>query len=158
MRIQSISGKKSSCENFSLLAEVKCHAVWKMIVDIISILPVNKPIGPDCISHRMLKSTIHTISRALCTLFNKSLCDKLKFLSELLERSTSSTSFQKGRRWTKTYVLKMYRARTLSLYPSILYLYILFVGRAGGCTPSTPSLESALETLLCPVIIDRCPF
>ena len=31
-KIQSLSVWKSSCEKFSLLAEAKCHAVWKMIV------------------------------------------------------------------------------------------------------------------------------
>lgn len=31
------------------------------VVDIMSTLLVNKHIGPDCISHRMLKSTVHTI-------------------------------------------------------------------------------------------------
>ena len=46
------------------------------VIDIITTLPVNKAIGPDCISHRMLKSTAHTISRPLCMLFNKSLREK----------------------------------------------------------------------------------
>ena len=32
LKIQSLSVWKLSCENFSLLAEAKCHAVWKMIV------------------------------------------------------------------------------------------------------------------------------
>ena len=32
LKIQSISVWKSSCENFCLLAEAKCHAFWKMIV------------------------------------------------------------------------------------------------------------------------------
>jgi hypothetical protein len=32
------------------------------VIDIIATLPVNKAIGPDCISHKMLKSTAHTIS------------------------------------------------------------------------------------------------
>ena len=35
LKIQSISVKKSSCENLSLLAEAKCHTVWKMIVWIV---------------------------------------------------------------------------------------------------------------------------
>jgi hypothetical protein len=46
------------------------------VINIISTLPLNKAIGPDCISHRMLKSTIHTISRPLYMLFNKSLRKK----------------------------------------------------------------------------------
>ena len=32
LKIQSLYVWKSSYENFSLLAEAKCHAVWKMIV------------------------------------------------------------------------------------------------------------------------------
>jgi hypothetical protein len=35
------------------------------VTDIISILPVNKAVGPDCISHKMLKSTMHTICKPL---------------------------------------------------------------------------------------------
>jgi hypothetical protein len=45
------------------------------IYDIISILPVNKAVGPDCISHKMLKSTAKAVSKPLCILFNKSLCE-----------------------------------------------------------------------------------
>ena len=33
LKIQSLSVWKLSCENISLLAEAKCHTVWKMIVD-----------------------------------------------------------------------------------------------------------------------------
>ena len=47
------------------------------ILDIISIIPVNKAIGPDGISHKMLKSCKDTISRPLCKLFNKSLSLKV---------------------------------------------------------------------------------
>jgi hypothetical protein len=43
------------------------------IVDIMSILPVNKAIGNDCISHRMLKTTLNVIAKPLCKLFNRSL-------------------------------------------------------------------------------------
>ena len=32
LKIQSLSVWTSSCENFGLLAEAKCHTVWKMIV------------------------------------------------------------------------------------------------------------------------------
>ena len=32
LKIQSLYVWKLSCENFSLLAEAKCHTVWKMIV------------------------------------------------------------------------------------------------------------------------------
>ena len=43
------------------------------IFDVISILPVNKAVGPDCISHRMLKTTATSVSKPLCILFNMSL-------------------------------------------------------------------------------------
>ena len=36
-------------------------------------MSVNKAIGPDCISHKMLKLTKFAISKPLCLLFNKSL-------------------------------------------------------------------------------------
>ena len=40
------------------------------IVDVISILPVNKAVGPDCISYRMLKTAAIAVSKPLCILFN----------------------------------------------------------------------------------------
>lgn len=45
------------------------------IIDIITILPSNKAIGPDTISHKVLKSTIYTIVKPLCLLFKRSLND-----------------------------------------------------------------------------------
>ena len=47
------------------------------ISDIITILPVNKAIGPDCISHKMLKSTKSTIVKPLTLLFNRSLSENM---------------------------------------------------------------------------------
>ena len=44
-----------------------------LIEDIISSLDLNKAVGPDLISHRVLKATQLTISKPLCNLFNKSL-------------------------------------------------------------------------------------
>ena len=41
--------------------------------DIISILQTNKAVGPDNIDHKMLKSTVFTIAKPLCLLFNRSL-------------------------------------------------------------------------------------
>ena len=43
------------------------------ISDFISTLQVNKAIGPNDISHKMLKETIHSVSIPLCLLFNRSL-------------------------------------------------------------------------------------
>ena len=42
-------------------------------IDSIPILTVNKAIGPNWISHKMLKLTKFAISKPLCLLFNKSL-------------------------------------------------------------------------------------
>ena len=47
------------------------------IKDILSILPVNKAIGPDAISHKMLKSTVHSIVKPLYFLFNRSLSENI---------------------------------------------------------------------------------
>ena len=35
------------------------------IKDILSILPVNKAIGPDAVSHKMLNSTLHSVVKPL---------------------------------------------------------------------------------------------
>lgn len=45
------------------------------IIDIISISPANKAIGPDNISHKMLKLTKFPISKPLCLLFIRSLSE-----------------------------------------------------------------------------------
>ena len=47
------------------------------VLDIISVLPVNKAIGPDCIYHKMLESNIFTIVKPLTMLFNRSLSEKV---------------------------------------------------------------------------------
>ena len=41
--------------------------------DIISILQTNKAVGLDNIGHKMLKSTVFTIAKPHCLLFNRSL-------------------------------------------------------------------------------------
>ena len=47
------------------------------ISDIITILPVIKAIGPDCISHKMLKSTKSSIVKPLKLFFNSSLSENM---------------------------------------------------------------------------------
>ena len=47
------------------------------VSDIITILPVNKAVGPDSISHKMLKSTKETIAKPLTMLFNRSLSENM---------------------------------------------------------------------------------
>lgn len=63
-------------DNFCSEIKIQEHE----ITDIISIISVNKAVGPDCISHKMLKSCKDTISKPLCLLSNKSL--SLKFFPE----------------------------------------------------------------------------
>ena len=46
------------------------------IEGIIHSLDINKAVGLDQISHRLLKGTKHKISKPLCILFNKSLYDQ----------------------------------------------------------------------------------
>ena len=43
------------------------------VESIIGTLDINKAIGPDQISHKLLKATKHSISKPLCRIFNKSL-------------------------------------------------------------------------------------
>mgnify|MGYP003691355175 CR=1 FL=1 len=47
------------------------------VIDVISVLQVNKAVGLDCISHKMLKETIFSVSTLLCFLFNRSLKESL---------------------------------------------------------------------------------
>ena len=42
------------------------------VFDIISVILVNKAVGPDCISHKMLKSCKEAISKPLCLLIHLS--------------------------------------------------------------------------------------
>ena len=46
------------------------------VEDIIKSLNANKAVGIDGISHKLLKGTIYSISKPLCILFNKSICQK----------------------------------------------------------------------------------
>lgn len=61
-------------DNFSNLV-IQEHEVF----DILSVITVNKAVGPDSISHPMLKFCKETISKPLCLLFNKSLSSKTTF-------------------------------------------------------------------------------
>jgi hypothetical protein len=47
------------------------------VVDVISNISMNKAVGPDTISHKMLKLTAKTVSKPLCILFNRSLSEKI---------------------------------------------------------------------------------
>ena len=75
------------------------------MTDIISVLPVNKAIGPDCISHKMLKTTMYTVCKPLQLLFNKSLSEK---------------SFPDS--WKLVHVLPLFQNED----PSLSYNYIPF--------------------------------
>jgi len=47
------------------------------IIDIISLLDLNKAVCPDRISNKMLREVKYEIAGSLCLLFNKSLRDKI---------------------------------------------------------------------------------
>ena len=49
------------------------HITVSEVEDNLSTLDVNKAIGVDVISHKVLKNTTESISKPLCALFNKSL-------------------------------------------------------------------------------------
>ena len=53
------------------------HIFEEDVTDIIIILQTNKAVGPDDISHKMLKSTLHTIAKPLLVLINRLLKDCL---------------------------------------------------------------------------------
>jgi hypothetical protein len=57
------------CKNALEIIEIEEQDV----MNIISFLPLNKAIAPDDISHKMLESTIFTVSFPLCLSFNRSL-------------------------------------------------------------------------------------
>ena len=74
--ISSLFDNEPTLPDFSLFCNnvlENIEIVEQDIIDIISVLPINKAIGPDSISHKMLKATIFTISTPLCILFNRSL-------------------------------------------------------------------------------------
>ena len=67
-------GDEPALPEFSLLCTDvldKIEIFEQDISDVISTLQVNKPIGPDDFSHKMLKETIHSVSISLCLLFNR---------------------------------------------------------------------------------------
>ena len=74
--ISCLVGDEPALPEFSLLCTDvldKIEIFEQDISDVISTLQVNKAIGPDNISHKMLKETIHSVSVPLCLLFNRSL-------------------------------------------------------------------------------------
>lgn len=77
-----IVGCRCRCNNS--FSEIKIQEHY--ITDYISIIPVNKAVGPDCISHKMLKSCKGTISKPRCILLNKSL--SLKFFPDFGNKHT----------------------------------------------------------------------
>lgn len=65
---------------YSLCSETLCNIYIndQEVLDIIfniTNVPVNKAIGPDLVSHKMLKATLFTIVKPLTLLFNRSLFD-----------------------------------------------------------------------------------
>jgi hypothetical protein len=62
----------SLCSNF--LCNITINE--QEIIDIISILRVNKAVGPDFISHKMLKAMLLIVAKPLTMFFNRSLSEK----------------------------------------------------------------------------------
>ena len=59
--ISSVDNKNAALPNmYSLCRDTLCNIYIneQEVLDIISILPVNKAIGPDLVSHKMLKATL----------------------------------------------------------------------------------------------------
>lgn len=76
--ISSVDNKNAALRNMYSLCTVTLCNIYineQEVLDIISILPVNKAIGPDLVSHKMLKATLSTIVKPLTLLFNRSLVD-----------------------------------------------------------------------------------
>ena len=85
MSISCLLGNEPMLPKFFLL----CNNVFDTIeiveqdvIDVISVLQVNKAVGPDCISHKMLKETIFIVSTLLCFLIFER-----KFISYTIEDS-----------------------------------------------------------------------
>ena len=53
------------------------NVVEQDIIDIISLLDLNKAVGPDRISNKILREVKYEIAGPLCLLFSKSLRDKI---------------------------------------------------------------------------------
>ena len=47
------------------------------VIGIISVLLINKAMGPDCISYKMLKSTMNMVCKPLQLLFTRSFSEKI---------------------------------------------------------------------------------
>lgn len=85
----------SSCNNFIIL--ILLFLNMQDVIDIISILQTNKAVGPDAISHKMLKTIMYTIVKPLCLLFNHSLTDcafpcswKISYVLSIFKKGDSS--------------------------------------------------------------------
>ena len=77
------------------------------VESIIGTLDINKAIGSDQISHKLLNATKHSISKPLCRIFNKS-----------LDQETFPQS------WKQSIVMPLLKkGENLALATSVLYLY-----------------------------------
>ena len=74
--VSQLDDSKSHLPQFALKTHSELSNIeiqQSLIEDISSSLDLNKAVGPDLISHRVMKATQLTISKPLCNLFNKSL-------------------------------------------------------------------------------------
>ena len=77
--ISTVDESSASLPQFTLKCNSEMNEVLISTTDIEGIihsLDINKAVGLDQMSHRLLKGTKHTISKPLCMLFNKFLYDQ----------------------------------------------------------------------------------
>ena len=74
LSIVNVDVKNANWPSFYSLCDEKLGDIvinsrkWFFFFIHVSILPVNKAVGSDCISHKMLKTTAMTVSKPLCIL------------------------------------------------------------------------------------------
>ena len=101
------------------------------VSDIITILPVNKAVGPDSISHKMLKSTKKTIAKPLTMLFNRSLSEnmfpyswKIAHVIPLFRKEDPSKHLIKGLFHYYHVLVRLWRESFLNTYITIFIVMI----------------------------------
>ena len=129
------------------------HIQEQEINDIISIIPVNKAIGPDGISHKMLKSCKDTISKPLCKLFNKSLslktfpdCWKLAHVIPLFKKDDPSAPCNYRPVSLLSCISKIFERIIFKHIYNFLHSHNLFYKYQAGFLPGHSTVYQLLET------------
>ena len=98
--ISKIDDSKTDLPNFAAKTNNKLESIQITIPEtenIISSLSVNKAVGPDLISHKLLKNVKNSISYPLSLLFNKSLNDQ--YFPVKWKESIINPLFKKGEKF-----------------------------------------------------------